>query len=86
MSARTRKILTASSVLYVVLVVFPATWLPMPWFNLQLALMAVPLVWLIGSFARFSAHQHANRWARDIQKVHGTAGRPARLPDHEAAR
>lgn len=82
MNARTRRILTAVSLLYIAVVACPVTRLPMPWFNLQLALTVAPLVCLIGLFARASAHQHANRWARDIEKVQG--GRPAPLPHQEA--
>jgi putative effector of murein hydrolase len=52
---------------------------PLSTLNPLLVSLAVPLVWLIWAFARWSAYQHAARWARDIEKVHGpqvvTAGR-----------
>jgi hypothetical protein len=84
-SARTRRILTAVSLLYVAAVVYAETKIPVsPMFNALLATLAVPMVWLIWVFARASAYQHANRWARDIAKVHGA--RPVRLPERERAR
>jgi hypothetical protein len=84
-SARTRRILTAVSLLYVAAVVYTETKIPVSlMFNALLATLAAPMVWLIWVFARASAHQHANRWARDIQRVH--AGRPAPLPQQGVTR
>lgn len=71
-----RRALTAASLLYMATVGFLFTRVPLPVFNLLLAALAVPLVWLIWAFARASAHQHANRWARDIQKVQGVQSLP----------
>jgi hypothetical protein len=85
MTARTRRTLTAVAVLWFAVVVWSLTVLPVSLpFNALLASLVVPMVWLLGSFARASAHQHANRWARDIEKVH-SAGRPRPLPHQEAA-
>lgn len=67
----TRRMLTAVSMAYIVLVGFLSQVVPLPVFNPLLATVAAPLVWLIWAFSRWSAHQHADRWARDIEKVHG---------------
>lgn len=76
MKARTRKVLTAVSLLYIAAVAALIGRVPLPAFNLLLAFVALPLVWLIGAFARWSAQQHSRRWARDIEKVKGTQVRP----------
>jgi hypothetical protein len=82
MTAKTRRILTAAAVLHMTVVGYLSTHVPLRTFNILLATLVVPLVWLVWAFCRWSAHQHANRWARDIRTVQG--GRPAPLPHQEA--
>lgn len=84
MKARTRRILTAAAVLQVVMVGFLFTHVSLRTFNVLLASLVVPLVWLLWVGARASAHQHANSYARDIRKVQD--GRPAPLPHQEVSR
>jgi small-conductance mechanosensitive channel len=76
MRARTRNILTVVSLVYISAVAYLFTVLSLRTFNALLATVVVPLVWLVWSFCRWSAHQHSERWARDIEKVHGS--RPVR--------
>lgn len=78
MRARTRWVLTVASVLWIadLVVLWPHLSARLEWL---VATAVVPLVWLIWSFCRWSAHQHANRWARDIDRVH--RGRPVPLPE-----
>jgi hypothetical protein len=71
--ARTRNIVTAVSALYIVTVGVLITRIPLSVLNVLLVTLAVPLVWLIGSFARWSAHQHATRYERDVVRVKGSA-------------
>ncbi|MDT4994990.1 MAG: hypothetical protein QOH97_4882 [Actinoplanes sp.] len=73
MSARIRTIATAVSALYIVTVGALLTRIPLNVLNVLLATLAVPLVWLIGSFCRWSAHQHANQYERDVIRVKGSA-------------
>jgi hypothetical protein len=75
----TRTVVTLAALAYIVLVGYLFTVVPLQVFNVLLVTVVVPMVWLIAAFARWSAHQHANRWSRDIAKVHG--GRPVRLPE-----
>lgn len=77
--ARTRTLLTVAALVYIGVVVALFGDVPLRVFNVLLALVVVPLVWLIATFARWSAHQHSARWARDIEKVHGPARRPERV-------
>lgn len=71
MSPRTRAVLNVVALVYVTAVGVLFGDVALRVFNLLLASTVVPLVWLIWVFCRWSAHQHANRWARDIAKVHG---------------
>jgi membrane protein YdbS with pleckstrin-like domain len=74
--------LTAVSAVYIAAVAYLFGDVPLKWFNLLLAVAVVPMVWLIGVFCNWSAHQHGKRYARDVEKVHGrrpeTAGRVRR--------
>jgi hypothetical protein len=78
------RVLTAVSLLYAGLLLYLIPRVPLPLLNALLAVSVVPMVWLIWAFCRWSAHQHANRYARDVQKVHGT--RPAPMPHRERVR
>lgn len=71
MKARTRNILTLVSLGYVGMVGALVGRVPLSTLNVLLVTVAVPMVWLIWAFCRWSAYQHASRWARDIEKVHG---------------
>lgn len=77
-----RIILTIASITYMWELVVLFGDVPLKWFNLLLAVAVVPMVWLIGVFCNWSAHQHGKRYARDVEKVHGrrpeTAGRVRR--------
>lgn len=84
MRTRTRRALTVVSLAYILLVGSLIRVVPLPVLNVLLATLVVPLVWLIWAFARWSAHQHADRWARDIQKVHG--GRSQPMPREQVSR
>jgi hypothetical protein len=72
---KARASLTAVSAAYVVVVGMLFRHVPPTVFNLLLATVAAPLVRLLWAFARFSAQQHARRWARDIEKVHAPRAR-----------
>jgi hypothetical protein len=72
-SARTRTIVTAVSAGYIVTVAVLLTRVPLSVLNVLLATLAVPLVWLIGAFARWSVHQHATQYERDVVQVKGSA-------------
>jgi hypothetical protein len=71
MRARTRNVLTVAALVYIGLVGYLFGEMPLRSFNVLLATTVVPLVWLVWAFCRWSAYQHSNRWARDIEKVHG---------------
>lgn len=75
MRPQTRRILTVLSTLYMALTGWLFTVMPLRPFNVLLATVVLPLVWLVWEFCRWSAHQHSARWARDIAKVHGPAAR-----------
>lgn len=77
-----RRALTAASLLWFAVVGFCTGHIPLKVLNVLLVLSAVPMVWLLWAFCRWSAHQHAEKWARDIAKVHG--GRP--LPHQAVSR
>jgi type VI protein secretion system component VasK len=77
MKARTRNVLTAVSATYLGVVVALAGRIPWELFNRFLVAVVVPLVWLIWTFASWSATQHSKRWERDIAKVHRTEVREA---------
>lgn len=74
-----RRALTAAAVSYLVALgpVFGEVSLPV--FNALLIGAVLPLVWLIAVFCIWSAHQHADRYARDVEKIHG--GRPVRVSE-----
>jgi hypothetical protein len=76
MRARTRNTLTLAALVYIATVGYLFTVLALRTFNVLLATVVVPLLWLVWAFARWSAYQHSARWARDIKKVH--SGRPVR--------
>jgi peptidoglycan/LPS O-acetylase OafA/YrhL len=69
--ARTRRILTAVSAAYLVLVGALVGRVPLPVLNDLLVLLVFPLVWLIWAGCRWSAHQHADKYANDVVTVHG---------------
>ncbi len=79
MRARTRRSLTAVSVLWIGVVVWLFPRVPLQVFNVLLVTVVVPWVWLLWAFCRASAHQHADKWARAVDKVHN-GGRPRPLP------
>lgn len=76
-----RRVLTAVSLLWFALVAYAVQHVQLKVLNLLLASLVVPLVWLIWVFARMSAHQHANSYARDVVKVKGA--RPAPMPHQQ---
>lgn len=71
MRARTRNVLTVAALVYIGVVVWSFIWLPLGTFNVLLVTTVVPLVWLVLAFCRWSAYQGAERYARDVEKVHG---------------
>lgn len=78
MKARTRWPLTLAAVAWIGAVAWSWPHLPAVW-EWLVGTVVVPWVWLMWSFTRWSAHQHADREARAIEKVHG--GRPRPLPE-----
>jgi hypothetical protein len=82
--ATTRRVLTAVAVAWFAGVGVAVSRVPLTVLNLLLVSLAVPLVWLIWAFARWSAYQHADREAAAVRKVKG--GRPVPLPHQGAVR
>lgn len=79
MRARTRNALTLVSLAYVGGLISLIGRVPLSTLNALLVLAVVPLVWLIWAFCRWSAYQHSARWAKDIERVHGSAAQPERV-------
>jgi len=79
MTARRRRALTLAASTYLAALVVLFGDVSLQVFNLLLVVAVAPLLWLLWAFCRWSAHQHANRYARDVEKVHG--GRPVRVPE-----
>jgi hypothetical protein len=77
--ARTRNALTLVSLAYIAGVVLTVGRVPLSTLNILLIVAAGPLMWLIWAFCRWSAYQHSARWAKDIERVHGTAARAERV-------
>lgn len=77
MSARTRRVLAVVAVLWIAALGWAWPHLS-PAGELLLVTLIVPVQYLLWVLCRASAHQHANRWARDIARAH--AGRPRPLP------
>ncbi len=74
-----RRALVVAALGHIAAVVFLFGEVDLSTFNMWLASTAVSMVWLLWVFCQWSAHQHARRWARDIEKVHG--GRPRPMPE-----
>jgi uncharacterized membrane protein len=79
MTVRTRRSLAFLSAAYLMAVGLLFGSVPLAVFNVLLTTVMPPLVWLLWVFARALANQHADQWARDVDKVHG--GRPRPIPD-----
>lgn len=71
MRARTRNVLSLAALVYIGVVAWSFTVLPLGVFNVLLVTVVVPLVWLVLAFCYWSTHQHSTSVARDIKKVHG---------------
>jgi predicted ferric reductase len=70
-SATTRRVVTVAALTYILTVIGLAGDLSLPVLNVLLVGAVVPLVWLIAVFCIWSAHQHAARYAQDVEKIHG---------------
>lgn len=77
MKARTRRLLAAVALLWIAGLVWAWPHLS-PAGELLLVTLIAPVQYLVWVLCRASAHQHANRWARDIARAH--ASRPRPLP------
>lgn len=74
MSAARRHTLTVGCFVHIVVVIALFGDVTLPMFNALLMTTVLPGLWLLGSFCRWSAHQHAARYARDVDKVHRRVG------------